>query len=463
MPLRKLLIANRGEIAVRLLRAARERGLATVLAASEADRDSLAAGLADEVEIIGPPPVRKSYLDPAAILAAAERSGADSLHPGYGFLSENAAFADEVREAGLVFVGPTGDTIRRMGDKAAARRTAAEAGVPVVPGSEGRVEDPEEAARLAGEIGYPLMIKAAAGGGGRGIRVVHDAAELRDQALRAQAEAEAAFGDRGIYLEKYIERARHIEVQVLGDGERAIHLFERECTLQRRHQKVWEEAPSASLTPEKREELCAAAARLAEGIGYSGAGTVEFIYDDRTGDFFFLEMNTRLQVEHPTTEMVTGVDLVRAMLGIAGGEGLQLRQEEVVLRGHSIEVRINAEDYRNQFFPSLGRVDHLRLPGGPGVRFDTLLYPGYDIPPFYDSLLGKLIVHDLDREHALGRLRAALGELDTAPVVTTAGLFSLLVEDPDVRALRFDTQWLEQRLPGLLEEAGAAPTETTTR
>jgi acetyl-CoA carboxylase, biotin carboxylase subunit len=446
MGIRTLLIANRGEIAVRIIRAARELGIRTVQAHSDADADSLAVRMADEAVNIGPPQAAKSYLNMPAILDAAAKTKADAIHPGYGFFAENADFADAVVAAGLIFIGPDGDTIRLMGDKVAARGAAATAGVPTVPGSDGRIDDMDAARRLVGEIGFPVMIKAAAGGGGRGIRIVSDIAEFDRMAPQASAEAQAAFGDGGIYIEKVIEKARHIEVQIMGDGERVIHYFERECSLQRRRQKVWEEAPSATLPRRVREELCGAAVKLASAVHYRGAGTVEFLYDDEAGEFYFIEMNTRIQVEHPVTELITGTDLVREMIRVASGEPLSLRQDEVRLYGHAIEVRINAEDPAKDFLPFPGVVETLTVPGGPGVRFDGMLYSGYTIPPFYDSLLGKLIVHDETREAAITRLRRALLEFDVGPLKTTKPLFQALTDDEDVRAGAFHTRWLEQWL-----------------
>ena len=442
MSIRKLLVANRGEIAVRIIRAARKLGIATVQVHSRADADMLAVRLADEAVDIGPPSAAKSYLNVAAILEAAKATGADAIHPGYGFLSENAGFAEAIAAAGLVFVGPTPETIRTMGDKAAARAAAQAAGVPVVPGSDGTVTL-ETAPAIAAGIGFPVMVKAAAGGGGRGIRIARDAEDLATLLPQASAEAQAAFGDGSLYLERFIGRARHVEVQVLGDGRSAIHLGERECSLQRRRQKVWEEAPAPGLPDAARAALCRSAVRLAEACRYSGAGTLEYLYDDETGEFFFIEMNTRIQVEHPVTEMVTGVDLVEEMIRIAGGEPLRYRQADIVTRGHAIEVRINAEDPARDFRPAPGTVTALGVPGGFGVRFDTMLYPGYTVPPFYDSLLGKLIVWDPTREGALARLRAALGELSVDGIATTAGLHAALVRDPEVAAGRFDTRWLE--------------------
>ena len=408
---KKLLIANRGEIAVRIIRAARDLGIATVQVFSDADADSRAVRMADEAVNIGPPHATKSYLAVDAILKAAHETGADAVHPGYGFLAENADFADAVKNAGLTFVGPDGDTIRMMGDKAAARRQAVAAGVPTVPGSDGVIDDIDKAKALASEIGYPVMIKAAAGGGGRGIRIAGNEEEFLTQAPQASSEASAAFGDGGIYIEKVIERARHIEVQILGDGSDAVHFFERECSIQRRRQKVWEEAPSAVLNEDVRQALCASAVALARSVGYRGAGTIEYLYDDETGAFHFIEMNTRIQVEHPVTEMICGVDLVAEMISIAGGAPLRLSQEAIHRSGHAIEVRLNAEDPANNFMPFPGVVGELVTPDGPGIRFDHMLYPGYAIPPFYDSLLGKLIVWAEDRDRALMRLKRALDEL----------------------------------------------------
>jgi acetyl-CoA carboxylase biotin carboxylase subunit len=443
MAIRTLLIANRGEIAVRIIRAARELGIRTVQAHSSADASSLAVKLADEAVEIGPPQATKSYLNIDAVLGAALRVGADAVHPGYGFLAENAGFADAVEAAGLVFVGPRGDTIRLMGDKVAGRDAAKRAGVPTIPGSNGVIVDSDDARSIVEMIGFPVMIKAAAGGGGRGIRVAHGLAELEPLMTTASTEARAAFGDGGLYLEKHIENARHVEVQVLGDGKNVVHLFERECSLQRRRQKVWEEAPSAALAPAQRSALCTAAVALARAVDYRGAGTLEFLYDERSGSFYFIEMNTRIQVEHPVTEFITGIDLVREMLRIASGEPMRLRQEDITMRGHAIEVRINAEDPAKSFAPFPGIVDRLQTPGGPGVRFDTLLYPGYEISPFYDSLLGKLIVWGEDRAHAMARLKRALGELEVGGVKTTKVLHAALADDPAVRAGDFHTGWLE--------------------
>ncbi|MBW0156614.1 acetyl-CoA carboxylase biotin carboxylase subunit [Sedimentimonas flavescens] len=443
MMLKKLLVANRGEIAVRIIRAARDLGIATVAVHSAADTDALHVQLADEAVNIGPPAAKKSYLNMAAILAAAETTGADAIHPGYGFLAENAEFADAVAAAGLVFVGPSGDAIRLMGDKVSARSAAHAAGVPVVPGSSGRVAGIEEARHILIDTGFPVMIKAAAGGGGRGIRIANNLAEFEQAFPQAEAEALSAFGDGGLYMEKVIGRARHIEVQVLGDRTDAIHLFERECSLQRRRQKVWEEAPSAALSEGLRDRLCSSAVALARAVSYSGAGTVEYLYDDAADQFYFIEMNTRIQVEHPVTEMITGVDLVAEGLRIAGGEALRLKQRDIVPRGHAIEVRINAEDPARDFAPFPGKVGDLRLPGGPGVRFDSMLFQGYQVPPFYDSLLAKLVVHAETREAAITRLTRALTELSIEGMKTTKPLFLALAADETVRAGAVHTRWLE--------------------
>ena len=459
MAIQKLLIANRGEIAVRIIRAAQELGIATVQVHSAADADSLAVRMADEAVNIGPPMAAKSYLNIANILKAAAETGADAVHPGYGFLAENADFADAVAAAGLIWVGPKGDSIRVMGDKVAARVAAESAGVPVVPGSDGRIDDFGSARSIALAIGFPVMIKAAAGGGGRGIRIAHDIEEFDRLLPQASAEAKAAFGDGGLYLEKVIERARHIEVQILGDGSNVIHCFERECSLQRRRQKVWEEAPSAALPQAMREMLCASAVALAKAVNYRGAGTLEYLYDDASGHFYFIEMNTRIQVEHPVTEMITGIDLVREMLRIAGGEPLRYSQNDVRRNGHAIEVRICAEDPAQGFKPGPGTITALRVPGGPGVRFDTMLYQGYNVPPFYDSLLGKLIVWDETRAAALTRMARALGELEVGGLPTTKPLHQALARDACVQAGQFHTRWLEpwleQNADKLGEESGS--------
>jgi acetyl-CoA carboxylase biotin carboxylase subunit len=405
--MKKVLIANRGEIALRIIRAAGELGIKTVVAHSTADEKSLPVLLADEAICIGPPPSGQSYLNIPNLLSAAIVTGADAIHPGYGFLAENATFAEMCREHGITFIGPTPENMRALGDKATARKVAREAGVPTVPGTD-EVESVEEAKRAALEIGYPVILKASAGGGGRGMRVVHTEEDLERAVQQAQEEARAAFGNPAVYLEKYIEEPKHIEIQVLGDGERVVHLWERDCSIQRRHQKLLEEAPSI-LPLETRRAIAEAARRLAEHVGYVSAGTLEFLVD-KEGNIYFIEMNTRIQVEHPVTEMVTGVDLVQAQFRIAMGERLWLKQEEIEVRGHAIEVRVNAEDPEKGFRPSIGKVETLLFPGGPGIRVDSHLYAGYQIPPHYDSLIAKIIAWAPSREEAIRRMERALGE-----------------------------------------------------
>ncbi len=453
MNIRSVLIANRGEIAVRINRACKALGLHTVQVHSAADADTLAVRLADQAVNIGPPAAKKSYLNIAAVIDAARSSGADAVHPGYGFLAENADFADAVVAAGMTFIGPSGAAIRLLGDKVAAREAAASAGVPTVPGSDGRVSDVAAGVAIADSIGYPVMIKAAAGGGGRGIRIIHEHAEFEHQFPQASAEAAAAFGDGGLYIEKVIERARHVEVQILGDGNNTIHCFERECSLQRRRQKVWEEAPAFDLPPAVREALCASAVALGQSVHYRGAGTVEFLYDSATQAYYFIEVNTRIQVEHPVTEMITGLDLVQAMIRIAGGESLPCTQAEVTQTGHAIECRINAEDPAKNFMPWPGTIATLRVPVAADIRFDTMLYEGYTVPPFYDSLLGKLIVHAHDRAACIARLREALDELAIVGIPTTIPLHQALARDAEVAAGRVHTRFLEP----WLEQHFAAP------
>ena len=440
---KRMLVANRGEIAVRIIRAARELGLETVAVHSDADREGLAVRMADSAVAIGPPPAAKSYLNIDAMVRAAVDSGAEAVHPGYGFLSENAAFAQAVESAGLVFVGPTPETIRMMGNKSRALETAAKAGVPTIPGSGGVVETIDGALHAADSVGYPVMVKASAGGGGRGIRVATDAQELRKQVSVAQTEAQAAFGDGSVYLERFIRRARHVEVQVLGDGSEVIHCFERDCSLQRRRQKVLEEGPSPALSQATRERLCESAVRLAKSVGYRSAGTLEYLYDGDSGEFFFIEMNTRIQVEHPITEMITGIDLVREMIRVAQGYPLRFKQNDIAMRGAAIECRINAEDPDKNFMPSPGRISEINLPGGPGVRMDTMLYPGCTVPPYYDSLLGKLVVHAEDRPAAIARMRRALKELRVEGVNTTRALHLRIMDEPWFGAAQFDTNSLE--------------------
>ncbi|WP_323786052.1 acetyl-CoA carboxylase biotin carboxylase subunit [Thalassovita sp.] len=443
MPIKRLFIANRGEIAVRIIRAAKAMGIHTIQAYSEADEDMLAVRLADEAIYIGPAQAARSYLDIDAVVAAAKASDADAVHPGYGFLAENADFVRALDAAGIGFVGPSADTIDRLGDKVAARQAAEAAGVPVVPGSKGRLETVDEAASVAADIGYPVMIKAAAGGGGKGIRIAQTEEELRKMAPQAQAEAKASFGDGGLYLERAIQSPRHIEVQIMGDGTDAVHYFERECSMQRRRQKVWEEAGAACLDDATRAKLCETAVALAKSVNYVGAGTLEYLYDSVTKEFFFIEMNTRIQVEHPVTEMLTGADLVQEMIRVAGGEKLGSTQDQITRTGHAIEVRLNAEDPTMQFMPFPGQIAAMRIPEGPGIRFDHFLYEDYQIPPFYDSLLGKLIVHGADRDAAIDLMISALEGLEIEGIKTTKPLHLALARDPAVRADDFHTQWLE--------------------
>ncbi len=443
----KLLIANRGEIAVRIHRACHEMGIRTVAVHSTADADAMHVRLADEAVCIGPPPAKESYLNIPAIMAAAEVTDADAIHPGYGFLSENPRFAEVVEEHGLVFVGPKPEHIRMMGDKIAAKRAMAALGVPTVPGSDGGVPDLTAAERLAREIGYPVLIKAAAGGGGRGMKVVRAPSELEQAYRAARTEARAAFGDDAVYLEKFLDHPRHVEIQILADTHgRVVHLGERDCSLQRRHQKILEEAPSPVIAAEAREEIASRTAAAIRKLGYRGAGTVEFLYQD--GAFYFIEMNTRLQVEHPVTEMITGIDLVREQIRIARGEPLGFGQEDIVLRGHAIECRINAEDPVT-FAPSPGQVTDYHPPGGLDVRVDSALFAGYRIPPYYDSLIAKLIVRGDTREEALRRLRRALEEFVIGGVKTTLPLHRRLVTEPDFRTGAYDIHWLERYLDSL--------------
>ncbi|MFH6784245.1 MULTISPECIES: acetyl-CoA carboxylase biotin carboxylase subunit [Methylobacterium] len=440
----KILIANRGEIALRILRAAKELGIATVAVHSTADADAMHVRLADESVCIGPPPARDSYLNIPSIIAACEITGADAVHPGYGFLSENARFAEVLNHHGIGFIGPKAEHIRVMGDKIEAKRTAKRLGIPCVPGSEGGVTDTDEAKRIAADIGYPVLIKAASGGGGRGMKVARSEADLENALMTARTEAKAAFGDDAVYLEKYLEKPRHIEVQVLGDGRgNAIHLAERDCSLQRRHQKVWEEGPSPALNAEMREQIGGTVARAMQELGYLGAGTIEFLYED--GQFYFIEMNTRIQVEHPVTEMITGIDLVNEQIRVAAGAPLSVRQEDVRVEGHAIECRINAE-HPSTFRPSPGTITYFHPPGGLGVRVDSAAFQGYRIPPHYDSLMGKLIVHGRTRNECLMRLRRALDEFVVAGVDTTLPLFRTLVRNADIQNGLYDIHWLEEFL-----------------
>jgi acetyl-CoA carboxylase, biotin carboxylase subunit len=440
----KILIANRGEIALRILRAAKELGIATVAVHSTADSEAMHVKLADESVCIGPPPARDSYLNIPSLLAACEITGADAVHPGYGFLSENARFAEILGEHNITFIGPRPEHIRIMGDKIEAKRTAVRLGIPCVPGSAGAVSDDEEALRVGAEIGYPVLVKAAAGGGGRGMKVAHNADDLPGAISTAKAEAKAAFGDDAVYLEKYLQKPRHIEIQVLGDGQgRAIHLGERDCSLQRRHQKIWEEGPSPALNGAEREEIGAIVARAMAELQYLGVGTVEFLYEE--GRFYFIEMNTRIQVEHPVTEMITGIDLVNEQIKIAAGSPLTITQEDVRITGAAIECRVNAEHARS-FTPSPGRIAYYHPPGGLGVRVDSAVYQGYVIPPYYDSLIGKLIVHGRSRTEALMRLRRALDEFVVEGVETTLPLFRTLVRNNDIQNGLYDIHWLEEFL-----------------
>ncbi len=446
----KILIANRGEIALRVLRAAKELGIVTVAVYSTADKEAMHVKLADESVCIGPPPARDSYLNVPALLAACEITGADAVHPGYGFLSENARFAEILAEHHIAFIGPKAEHIRLMGDKIEAKRTAARLGIPCVPGSSGAVGEDAEALRIAADIGYPVIVKASAGGGGRGMKVANSADELLNAISNAKIEAKTAFGDDSVYLEKYLATPRHIEVQVLGDGKgRAIHLGERDCSLQRRHQKVWEEGPSPALNATQREEIGAIVARAMAELGYVGVGTIEFLYED--GQFYFIEMNTRIQVEHPVTEMITGIDLVNEQIKIAAGSPLTIMQEDVRIQGAAIECRVNAEHART-FMPSPGRITYFHPPGGLGVRVDSAAYQGYVIPPFYDSLIAKLIVHGRTRTEALMRLRRALDEFIVDGVETTLPLFRDLVRNTDVQTGLYDIHWREE----FLKEEGAA-------
>ena len=429
----KILIANRGEIALRVIRACREMGIKSVAVHSTADTYAMHVRMADESICIGPAPSSESYLNKAAIISACEITGAQAVHPGYGFLSENASFAQALEDHGLTFIGPSAEHIRLMGDKITAKETVKALGIPVVPGSEGGVADFEIAMKAAGEIGFPVIIKATAGGGGRGMKVAKDATELEMAFRTARSEAKNAFGNDEVYIEKYLQKPRHIEIQVFGDGKgRAVHLGERDCSLQRRHQKVFEEAPGPAMTPS-----------LVAKINYIGAGTIEFLYED--GKFYFIEMNTRLQVEHPVTEYIFGVDLVREQIRVASGLPMSFTQDELQINGHAIEVRINAEKLPN-FAPCPGRVRMFHAPGGFGVRMDSALYSGYSIPPYYDSLIGKLIVHGRDRPEALARLNRALGELIIDGIDSSIPLFHMLLAEPDIQSGNYTIHWLEKWL-----------------
>lgn len=440
----KVLIANRGEIALRIQRACKELGIATVAVHSTADADAMHVKLADESVCIGPPSAAESYLNIPSLLAACEISGADAVHPGYGFLSENARFADILDEHGVAFIGPSAEHIRLMGDKIEAKSTAKRLGIPVVPGSSGKITSDKQAMKIAKEIGYPVIIKASAGGGGRGMKVATSEEQLSVSLATARSESKAAFGDDTMYLEKYLGKPRHIEVQVIGDGHgNAIHLGERDCSLQRRHQKVWEEAPSPALNNEQREEIGTIVANAIADLGYEGVGTVEFLYEN--GEFYFIEMNTRLQVEHPVTEMITGFDIVIEQIRIAAGAPLSITQDEVRINGHSIECRINAEN-PSTFMPSPGTISYFHPPGGLGVRVDSGVYAGYTIPAYYDSLIGKLIVHGKNRNECMMRLKRALNEFVIDGIETTIPLFSSLINEQDVVNGLYDIHWLEKYL-----------------
>ena len=440
----KILIANRGEIALRVLRACKELGISTVAVHSTADEDAMHVRLADESVCIGPPSVSESYLNIPSVMAACEITGADAVHPGYGFLSENARFAEILEAHNITFIGPTAEHVRIMGDKIEAKQTAAKLGIPVVPGSDGEVTTLSRARTVAAEIGYPVLIKASAGGGGRGMKVAMTPDDLEIAFSSARAEARAAFGDDAVYIEKYLAKPRHIEIQVLGDGQgNAIHLGERDCSLQRRHQKVWEEAPSPALNDDQRREIGETVAAAMRKLKYRGAGTVEFLYEN--GEFYFIEMNTRLQVEHPVTEMITGIDLVNEQIRIAAGATLSIRQEDIQASGHAIECRINAEDPQT-FTPSPGRITYYHPPGGLGVRVDSGVYQGYVIPPYYDSLIGKLIVHGRSRVECMMRLRRCLDEFVVDGVRSTLPLFRRLVDQPEMADGAYDIHWLEEFL-----------------
>ena len=443
---RRVLIANRGEIALRIIRACRELGVEAVCVFSEADREAPYLKLADRAICIGPGPAKDSYLNISRLIAAAEVADVDAIHPGYGFLAERADFAEVCRDCKIEFIGPSPEAMGKLGDKVEAKRYARAAKVPVFPGSEGAVEEPEEAAKIAAEIGYPVIIKAAAGGGGRGMRICHNEAALLSNIKKAQTEAQAAFGNGAVFIEKFLEHARHVEVQVLGDKHgHAVHLWERDCSMQRRHQKVIEEAPGPGIDRKKVKEVCEAAARLIKSADYAGAATVEFLMDG-TGSFYMLEVNTRVQVEHPVTEMITGIDIVQTSIRVAAGEPLPFKQKDIVVNGHAMECRINAEDPDNNFMPSPGRIDRYEAPGGPGIRMDTHASSGYAVPPTYDSMIGKLIVHAHDREACITRMARALREFTIEPIKTTIPLHRRLMENSDFRKGGVDIHYLERLL-----------------
>lgn len=441
---KKILIANRGEIALRIIRACREMGIATVAVHSTADANSMAVRLADESVCIGPPASRDSYLNIPAILSAAALTGADAIHPGYGFLSENAQFARMVEEHGFAFIGPAPEHIETMGDKVTAKQTVRALGLPVVPGSDGGVSDPAEGLKIAGEMGFPVIIKAASGGGGKGMQVVRGAEEFAESFSRARTEAKANFGDDTVYIEKFLENPRHIEIQVFGDMHgNAVHLGERDCSIQRRHQKLVEEGPSPVLSDELRDKIGTQAAETIRRMGYRGAGTIEFLYED--GEVYFMEMNTRIQVEHPVTEMITGIDLIAEQIRVAAGENLSVQTGRMRFRGHAIEIRINAED-PDTFVPSPGKIVQFHAPGGLGVRFDSAIYTGYSIPPHYDSMIGKLIVHGRTRDECIRRLRRAIRETIVAGIKTTLPLHDWILQQPEFISGEYTIHWLEKKL-----------------
>ncbi len=443
----KVLIANRGEIALRILRACKELDIQTVAVHSQADADAMHVRLADESVCIGPNPASESYLNIPSILAACEITGADAVHPGYGFLSENARFARILQEHKIGFIGPSPHHIEIMGDKIEAKKTAIELGIPCVPGSEGEVATAEDARRIGREIGYPVLVKAASGGGGRGMKLANSEAEMETAWSTARSESKAAFGDDAVYIEKYLRKPRHIEIQVLGDGKgHAVHLGDRDCSLQRRHQKIWEEATAPSLSDEQRAEIGMIVANAMKKLKYSGAGTIEFLYED--GEFYFIEMNTRLQVEHPVSERITNIDIVYEQIRVAAGEELRLKQEEIQFWGHAIEIRINAEDPRT-FAPSPGKITYYHPAGGVGLRVDSAIYQGYTVPPYYDSLIGKLIAHGRDRKECLQRLRRGVDEFIVDGIKTTLPLFQDLLDQPDIISGDYDIHWLEKYLASL--------------
>lgn len=446
MALKRVLVANRGEIAVRIIRACHDLGIEAVQVYSQADENALPVKLADQSVLIGAAPAAQSYLRPEKLIAAALETGCDAIHPGYGFLSENAEFAALCAQAGLRFIGPSAQVISLMGDKSAARRAAIEAGVPVTPGSTDPVSNVQEALARAAEIGFPVLLKASAGGGGRGMRIVDSETGFAAALESASREAESAFGDGSIYIEKYLERVRHIEVQVMGDGTDVIHFGERDCSVQRRHQKLVEESPSPVLNDTQRREIAEAACKLARKVGYSGAGTIEFILDPASGQFYFIEMNTRIQVEHPVTEMVTAHDLVKMQIEIAAGNPLPVSQDQIIFSGHAIECRINAEDPERGFMPRPGRIEELVLPGGPGVRVDGHVYQGYDLPPFYDSLMAKIITWGQTREEALARMRQALAETVITGVPSTVLFHRRLMDEPAFRKGDVHTRFVRESM-----------------